>query len=40
MIKINISKKISLGKKGFKYFVSFKDDEKFIPFMFNVSKNG
>ena len=29
--KIVVSNKVSLGKKGFKYFIGYKDPKKFRP---------
>ena len=38
--KIIVSKKVSYGKKVFKYFIGYEDDEKFMPFCIMLPKIG
>ena len=38
--KIVVSKKVSFGKKGFKYFIGFKDAKKVKPLFIFLSKMG
>ena len=37
--KIVVSNKISFGKKGFKYFIGYKDANKVITFIYISPKN-
>ena len=37
--KIVVSNKVSFGKKGFKYFIGYKDDKNNSTFMYNSTKN-
>ena len=38
--KITVSNKVPFGKKGFKYFFSYKDDQKNRSFCIFLPKNG